>query len=130
MGGPSRRWSRSVESLHEQGVDPPELQVEVWLGNVLLARVDHLWELHNCVGEADGMGKYDAAGALRDEKRRQEQLEQVGLVVVRYDWEDAYRRQAELAARFRAGFARGAASALHPAVRFVRTQTRVVPRAA
>src|SRR3954454_18044378 len=33
-------------ALHEQGVDPPELQVEVWLGGIFLARVDHLWEKH------------------------------------------------------------------------------------
>jgi len=117
-------------ALHEQGVEPPELQVEVWLGGLLIARVDHLWEELLCIGEADGMGKYDEPGALRAEKRRQEALEQVGFEVVRYDWEDAYRRQAELAGRFRSGFARGHGNVLDPRVRLVRTQTRVVPRAA
>jgi hypothetical protein len=117
-------------ALHEQGVEPPELQVEVWLGGVLLARVDHLWEQYAVIGEADGMGKYDDGGALREEKRRQEMLEQVGFGVVRYDWEDAYRRQVQLAARVRAAFSRGRPDLLDPRVRLVRTQTRVIPRAA
>ena len=117
-------------ALHEQGVEPPELQVEVWLGGVFVARVDHLWEEFGVVGEADGMGKYDVDGALRDEKRRQETLEQIGFVVVRYDWDDAYRKQEQLAARVRAAFTRGRPDLLDPRVRLVRTPTRVVPRAA
>jgi hypothetical protein len=118
-------------ALHEQGVDPPELQVEVWLGDALVARVDHLWERYAVIGEADGMLKYDQKDVLREEKRRQERLEQLGLVVVRYDWDDAYRRQWHLAERVRAAFARGRPDSLHPGVRLVRTQPRVVvPKAA
>ncbi|MFN2522833.1 MAG: hypothetical protein ABR614_05925 [Mycobacteriales bacterium] len=109
-------------ALHHQGVEPPELQVEVWLGGRLLGRVDHLWERHHCVGEADGMGKYDAPGALRAEKQRQEALEQAGFVVVRYDWDDAYRRASELADRVRAAFVTGARTSLDPRIRLVRTR--------
>ena len=105
--------------------------MEVWLGSVLLARVDHLWEQYAVIGEADGMLKYDGKDALKEEKRRQETLEQLGFVIVRYDWDDAYRKQWQLAARFRAAFERGRPELLHPGVRLVRTQTRVVvPRAA
>lgn len=117
-------------ALHQEGVEPPELQVEVWLGGILLARVDHLWEQYAVIGEADGMGKYDEQGALRAEKRRQETLEQVGFEVVRYDWDDAYRKPAQLAERVRASFARGRPDLVDPRVRLVRTQTRAVPRAA
>ena len=108
-------------ALHEEGVDPPELQVEVWLGGRLLGRVDHLWEQYGCVGEADGAGKYDAPGVLRAEKLRQELLEQAGFVVVRYDWDDAYRSRGRLADRVRAALARGRPDLLDPRVRLVRT---------
>ena len=117
-------------ALHEQGVEPPELQVEVWLGGVQLARADHLWEQYAVIGEADGMGKYDGGGALIAEKRRQERLEQAGFVVVRYEWDDAYRRPQQLADRVRAAFGRGRPDLVDPRVRLVRTQAVVVPRAA
>lgn len=112
-------------AMHEQGVELPELQVEVWCGGQLVARVDHLWERHRTIGEADGLGKYEATGALRDEKRRQEWLEQLGFVVVRYGWDDAYRKQSELADRIRNAFTRGAAQSIDPRVRLVRTQVRL-----
>lgn len=107
--------------LHEQGVEPPELQVEVWLGGRFVARVDHLWEQHHVIGEADGMSKYVESSVLREEKVRQEHLERVGFVVVRYDWDEAYRRPAQLADRFRGAFLRGLRSELDPRVRLVRT---------
>jgi len=113
-------------AMHEQGVEPPELQVEVWCEGRLIARVDHLWERHRTIGEADGLGKYDnATSALRDEKRRQEWLEQLGFVVVRYGWEDAYRKQVELADRIRTAFVRGASQTIDPRVRLVRTGVRL-----
>jgi hypothetical protein len=107
--------------LHEQGLEPPELQVEVSDGWRFVARVDHLWEACRVIGEADGMSKYVDAAALREEKVRQEDLERLGFVIVRYGWDEALRRPAQLAGRFRAAFARGLRSELDPRVRLLRT---------
>lgn len=60
------------------------------------------------VGEADGMAKYDAGpAALRAEKRRQELLEDAGLIVVRWTWADLWAFD-PVVARLRAAFARAA----------------------
>ena len=55
-----------------------------------MARTDFLWEETGVVGEADGLEKYDGVNglALRQEKLRQETLEQTGLIVVRWGWSD------------------------------------------
>lgn len=46
--------SISRVAFHELGLPAPEPQVEVWLGDELLARVDFFWRHRKTVGEADG----------------------------------------------------------------------------
>lgn len=58
------------------------------VGGHFLGRVDFYWDDVGVVGEADGLGKYTALGVLREEKLRQERLEQAGLVIVRWGWRD------------------------------------------
>jgi len=73
----------------------------------VVGRVDFYWDAAGVVGEADGMGKYDTdPAALRKEKQRQEKLEELGLIVVRWGWEDltAFDRVIE---RLRRAHARG-----------------------
>lgn len=74
-----------------EGLPAPETQVEVRAPNGrLIGRVDFLWREQQTVGEADGMLKYDEAGALRREKLREEDLRGCGLEVVRNIWDDAW----------------------------------------
>lgn len=100
--------SVSRVAMHERGITPPHTQVVV--GD---ARVDFLWDDVRVIGEADGLGKYEADGArmtrdiVRAEKRREERLADAGFEVVRWGWEDA-RNPVRLAHRLRAAFARGA----------------------
>lgn len=127
--------SVSRVSMHLLGLPPPELQVEVWLGDELLARVDALWQESLTVGEADGLGKYggdDAAVrlALRAEKRRTERLEDVGLEVVRWGWPEAWRPEGVLDGRLNRAFERGRRQRLDPRVRFVRSTPMPVRRTA
>ena len=74
-----------------EGLPPPETQVEVRAPDGhLVGLVDFLWRAQRTVGEADGMLKYDEAGALRREKLREEDLRGCGLEVVRNIWDDAW----------------------------------------
>jgi hypothetical protein len=95
--------------IHRHGVEPPELQTLIFdRGGRILARADFYWDEFGVVGEADGRDKYEAGFTrLREEKRRQERLEETGLVVVRWGSEDLA-EPATLVARLRAAFARGA----------------------
>ena len=93
------------------GLPVPELQVTLvrdeW-GNPKII-VDFFWPEFRVVGEADGMFKYeDADGvSLRAEKLRQEELEARGYIVVRWTWDDIWRRPEWVAMRLRRAF-RGA----------------------
>jgi very-short-patch-repair endonuclease len=74
---------------------------------MFVARVDFYWPEHGVVGEADGKIKYETRDDLLEEKRRQEALEELGLVVVRWDWADVTRRPHLLRERIEAAFERG-----------------------
>jgi hypothetical protein len=106
--------SYSAVMFMEQDLPMPEPQKEIYddRGN-FVARVDFLWGGPRVIGEADGKAKYadDPSGAsLIAEKKRQELLEDMGFVVVRWGGADVMpRRSPATAARIRSGFARGAA---------------------
>ena len=71
-----------------RGLPRPEVQAMLSTGTGRF-RVDLLWPGLGVVGEADGRGKYgDDERAVWAEKRRQEWLEQQGLVVVRWIWQE------------------------------------------
>ena len=53
------------------------------------------------IGEADGMSERRSPDVLRDEKRRQERMERMGFLVVRWDDRDIRRGPAEVIARLR-----------------------------
>jgi very-short-patch-repair endonuclease len=101
--------------FHESDLPRPELQAilvaDDWGSPVTI--VDFYWEEFGVVGEADGLLKYDGddhAGrrALRDEKLRQEELEAMGYIVVRWTWEEIWRRPDWVVARIRRAMAEGA----------------------
>jgi hypothetical protein len=110
------RAESALESLSrlriaEAGLPLPELQVRItWANGAWIGRVDFYWDEFGVVGEADGMRKYRAGFArVTGEKLRHEELEDAGLIVVRWGWEvatdfAAARRRLETA------FARGVRS--------------------
>jgi hypothetical protein len=102
--------SVSRVAFAEHGLPEPRLQVTlVWdeFGNPKYI-VDFYWEEFGVVGEADGLFKYDDPLALRAEKLRQEDLEARGYIVVRWTWEDIWRRPEWVAMRLRNAMAEGA----------------------
>ncbi|SHH27794.1 Transcriptional regulator, AbiEi antitoxin, Type IV TA system [Jatrophihabitans endophyticus] len=89
------------------GLPIPQAQATVLdRRGAFVGRVDFYWDEFGVVGEADGLRKYSSPAALYDEKRRQERLEQAGLIVVRWGWGDLATFDV-VARRLRAAFARG-----------------------
>lgn len=86
--------SRSRAIMLEHLLPVPDLQVVIEDETTALrARVDFLWREHGVIGEFDGAVKYrgrlaggDPESVLLYEKRRQEALEALGFVVVRWGW--------------------------------------------
>lgn len=109
------RSESAVESvsrvrLRSTSLPVPEPQVEILARNgVLVGRLDFYWDAFGVAGEVDGKVKYrdNPEQALWREKRRQEHMEDLGLIFVRWgraDLDDLGR----LAARIAAVLARGA----------------------
>jgi hypothetical protein len=106
--------SHSAVMFIEQDLPMPEPQKEFFDDQGrLVARVDFYWEHAYTIGEADGKGKYadDSTGAsLVAEKKRQEVLEDMGFMIVRWGSSDVTPRRAPAtAARIRSRFAAAAA---------------------
>lgn len=89
---------------------PPQTQVVLRSGHRFIARTDFWWESPRVAGEADGMGKYVALADLHAEKLRQEQIEALGIRVVRWTWDDIWRPgpATATAARLRSALSRAA----------------------
>lgn len=99
--------SYSRVKLRANDVPEPDLQTSICaLDGRFLGRVDFYWEHAGVVGEADGRTKYVSADVLIAEKERQERLEQTGLVVVRWGWEQL-REPRDLLRRLKDAFERG-----------------------
>lgn len=75
----------------------------------LAGRADFYWDGPGVVGEADGRSKYTDRSVLTAEKQRQEWFEQLGLIVVRWGWDDVVHRRHALRDRLRSAFERGEA---------------------
>ncbi len=88
----------------------PACEPQAWLGDEHgpIGRVDHYWEAHRTIAEADGARKYADSVALFAEKEREDRLREAGFEVVRYTWDEAWRRPEMLAARVRRAFGRAA----------------------
>jgi hypothetical protein len=104
----------------QEGLPAPETQIEIRRDGVFVALVDFLFRDQRTVGEADGMTKYDEPGALRLEKRREENIRRCGLEVVRNVWDDVWPApgRRELAQRMRDAFAYAQDRPLAPGVTF------------
>ncbi|MDT4929858.1 MAG: hypothetical protein QOF92_2725 [Pseudonocardiales bacterium] len=73
----------------------------------IVGRGDFYWDEFGVVGEADGRGKYDERPVLTAEKDRQEELEDLGLVAVRWGWRHVQGGQHILRTKLLNGFERG-----------------------
>ncbi|MDQ2749594.1 MAG: type IV toxin-antitoxin system AbiEi family antitoxin domain-containing protein, partial [Actinomycetota bacterium] len=86
------RSESPLESLSRMKLatfDLPRPELQLAIGDRrgrFVGRVDFYWDEFGVVGEADGLQKYDDATSptLREEKIRQENLEETGLIVVRW----------------------------------------------
>jgi hypothetical protein len=109
--------SRSFVFFHEMALPLPEPQA--WIEDedgYPFARVDMLWGDRGVIGECDGAVKYAAAApstTLLEEKRRQERLEDLGYVVVRWDHHDVTRARTATQQRILRAFARADLLRLH-----------------
>jgi len=100
-------------AMHERDLPAPELQVPLGIDEDgrPTGVVDFYWEEFGVIGEADGLMKYDDEDArlsLRAEKLRQEALEALGFIVVRWTWEDIWRRPDWVMMRLRRAMNTGA----------------------
>lgn len=77
--------------FRERDIPMPDCQITLTSHGSFLGRPDFWWERQGVVGEADGLAKYADASVLRAEKLRQERLENAGLRVVRWTWDDVTR---------------------------------------
>jgi hypothetical protein len=94
-------------SFRDQGLPPPELQVNI-VGHDghFIARVDFLWRSFSTVAEADGLLKYDGRDAAIAELKRDRLLREAGYEVVHFTWKELFAEPARVAARIRAAFTR------------------------
>lgn len=105
-----RRSESPLESLSRIrlaacGLAEPDLQAEISDEHgAFAARVDFLFD-GRVIGEADGVTKYSSLDVLHAEKMRQERLERLGYIVVRWMWQDITRMDV-VAARIRRALAR------------------------
>ena len=101
--------------LSEEGLPPPELQLEVAdAAGQLIARSDFGWRAARTLGEFDGKIKYgrllrpdqSAGDVIYQEKLREDRLRDLGWEVVRWGWDDLSRPEL-IAERLRRAFVRG-----------------------
>ena len=93
--------SLSFGNMVEYGFPLPELQAHIVTPEGH-AWVDFLWREQMVIGEADGLKKYATPADLHREKLRQELLERLGYVVIRWTWEEMYLRPAAVLRRIEA----------------------------
>ncbi|MCW2495684.1 MAG: hypothetical protein JWQ77_1608 [Jatrophihabitans sp.] len=112
------RAESPLESISRLVLDRSELPRAVLQQRIgtqdgnFVARVDFGWAALGVVGEADGLLKYDDRDVLREEKLRQERLEQLGLIVVRWGWRDITREPETVTGRISAALDRRSRSSL------------------
>ena len=113
MRASDRRADSPLESVSRLviarlGLPHPEPQVTILDQHLrIVAQADFYWDEFGVIGEADGRSKYDDRSVLTAEKDRQELLEDLGLVAVRWGWSLAWRRPLILAERIERAFERG-----------------------
>jgi very-short-patch-repair endonuclease len=94
-------------AMHENGLEPPELQVWVGGDGSRIGRVDFLWREHRTVAEADGKMKYDNNRRQATwQLERDARLREAGFEVVHFTWAEIVYAPEQVIARIRAAFRR------------------------
>lgn len=97
--------------LAESSLPMPQLQWAIE-GRSGSYRADFAWPEHRLVLEFDGETKYAAASTvrtvIRDERRREVEIQELGWTVIRVGWHDVVRRPAATVARIEAALQRAA----------------------
>ena len=133
-----RRAESALESLArlwclDAGLPVPDLQLRICRleDGGFVGRVDMAWLAYRTVCELDGRLKYVADGergspddVLWREKRREDDLRELGLEVVRGYWSDRPAGGRSLVSRVRAAMARGAARSDVPSYGVLSDRTR------
>ena len=89
MDGKAESPLESIRRHALVGLPPPRTQVTIARpDHQSIGRVDFYWDGYGVVGEADGRIKY-SDDALWLQKRREDELTELGLVVVRWGWAEA-----------------------------------------
>ena len=107
------RAESPLESISRLAMRRLALPVPVLQQNIgdlrgrFIARSDFYWDEYGVVGEADGQAKLQTHADLIALKARQENLEELDLVVVRWGWDDVVRTPSVLDARLRRALDRG-----------------------
>lgn len=99
-------WNQFIDA----GFERPLPQVQITGASDRRWRVDFLFG-DRVIGECDGALKYSEPNSLWREKKRQEDLEQAGYIVVRWTWEEILYRPWEVIQRIRNAIKRAAALA-------------------
>lgn len=89
--------SLSRVQIDRLGLPRPELQFEITVNGLLIARTDFAWPDQRLIGEADGRAKYDelldpgqrAGDVVMAEKRREQGIRSLGYWLVRWGWREA-----------------------------------------
>lgn len=92
--------------IHEHGIEAPRVQVAL-RGDRFDYTVDLYWDKHRTVVEFDGMVKYAAGKALRDQFERDRVLRDAGYKVVHVTWKELFGDPALVIERIRRAFASG-----------------------
>ncbi|TAM89010.1 MAG: hypothetical protein EPN43_07620 [Jatrophihabitans sp.] len=109
VDGRSESPLESLSRLVVARLDLPRPQLQVRIRDArgwVVARTDFYWDDVGAAGEADGRAKYTDREVLTREKRRQEELEDLGVSIARWGWLDT-RTPELLAARVRNARERG-----------------------
>ncbi|MGB7981967.1 MAG: DUF559 domain-containing protein [Candidatus Nanopelagicales bacterium] len=93
--------SSSFGEMVRHGLPLPQMQVRISTAEGDFYP-DFLWAQARLIGEADGLSKYVSPDVLAWEKLRQEALERMGFLVIRWGMRDIRRHAAELMARLAA----------------------------
>ena len=89
--------------FHEQGLEPPVLQVTIRDAGFVF-RVDFLWAQHRTIAEADGLAKYTSKNDILEQFRRDRLLRDAGYKVVHFTWRELFETPELVVARVRAAF--------------------------
>src|SRR5215472_5914977 len=94
-------------AFDDQGLPPPELQVEIFGDKGFIGRVDFCWKQYRTIAEVDGALKYADPARARKQLWRDKALRQAGYEVVHFDWREITQQPDQVASSIRAAFRRG-----------------------